>query len=89
MRISPISVVRKCLRTVEPKLPVPPVMTKVFPLKASVISIVLFPLFPALYVVSSFGAGSVVILSLIPSLVCHPYTQDRPRNQLSAKSHMH
>lgn len=28
-----MSVVKKCLRTVEPKLPVPPVMTNVFPLK--------------------------------------------------------
>ena len=27
IRISPILVVRKCLRTVEPKLPVPPVIT--------------------------------------------------------------
>lgn len=32
-----MSVVKKCLRTVEPKLPVPPVITNVFPMKASVI----------------------------------------------------
>ena len=34
------------MRTVEPKLPVPPVITSVFPLKASVICMIRFPLFP-------------------------------------------
>ncbi len=33
MRISPISVVRKCFSTVLPKLPVPPVMKRVLSLK--------------------------------------------------------
>ena len=33
MRISPISVVKKCLSTVWPKLPVPPVINKVLSLK--------------------------------------------------------
>ena len=37
MRISPISVVKKCFRTVEPNDPVPPVITKVLFLNASVI----------------------------------------------------
>lgn len=37
MRISPMSVVKKCFNTVEPKDPVPPVMTKVLFLNASVI----------------------------------------------------
>ena len=49
MRISPMSVVKKCFNTVEPKLPVPPVITSVFPLKASVILFItkLVPLFPS------------------------------------------
>ena len=41
-----MSVVKKCLSTVEPKLPVPPVITSVFPLKASVICIVCSSPFP-------------------------------------------
>ena len=36
-----MSVARKCLRTVEPKLPVPPVITRVLPLNASVILFIL------------------------------------------------
>ena len=42
MRISPISVVKKCFNTVEPKEPVPPVITKVLFLNSCVILLELF-----------------------------------------------
>ena len=49
MRISPISVVKKCLSTVEPKEPVPPVITKVLFLNACVICILLYIFVPPLF----------------------------------------
>ena len=39
MRISPMSLPKKCLSTVLPKLPVPPVIMRVLPLKALSLSI--------------------------------------------------
>lgn len=73
IRIDWMSVVKKCFKTIEPKLPVPPVITNVFPLKASVICILfllfqLYELSPAIEL-----EGHVVVgLKFIEPLVFRP-----------------